>query len=244
MNKKGLTVSKVSEKELKKSKYLNTYTVINAKIENANLGKGVLESADYSIKKTQSVEYITFIDLNHVSLRGLILEEDINQIISFKKHYNIVKDNLGLKFREYSPLAFGKVLNNDLNKSFKELGKEESYIISNPSEVVLGFYNPSILPPIITDPTNPTNPTNPGTNEPSNSPALYSESIKTEILNYYKTPKYENTLNPYSETLYENSPLKRVLKTGSPGEDWKISGDHTVDFTYRFNTQMRSNTDV
>ncbi|MGL5277365.1 DUF6443 domain-containing protein, partial [Myroides sp.] len=55
-------------------------------------------------------------------------------------------------------------------------------------------------------------------------------------LNYYKTPKYENTLNPYSETLYEKSPLKRVLKTGSPGKDWRIDGDYTVDFTYRFNT--------
>lgn len=110
------------------------------------------------------------------------------------------------------------------------MGKEESYIISNPSEVVLGFYTPSMLSPIIT------NPTNPRTNEPSNSPALYSESIKTEILNYYKTPKYENTVNPYSETLYEKSPLKRVLKTGAPGEDWKISGDHAIDFTYRFNT--------
>lgn len=65
--------------------------------------------------------------------------------------------------------------------------------------------------------------------------AEYNTNAKTEALNYYKTPKYENTVNPYSETLYEKSPLKRVLKTGAPGEDWKISGDHTVDFTYRFN---------
>ncbi|WP_025124633.1 DUF6443 domain-containing protein [Myroides odoratimimus] len=70
----------------------------------------------------------------------------------------------------------------------------------------------------------------------ANASAEYNTNAKTETLNYYKTPKYENTLNPYSETLYEKSPLKRVLKTGAPGEDWKINGDHTVNFTYRFNT--------
>ncbi|AJH14556.1 DUF6443 domain-containing protein [Myroides profundi] len=64
----------------------------------------------------------------------------------------------------------------------------------------------------------------------------YVANAKTGTLNYYNTDKYQKTTNPYSETLYEKSPLKRVLKTGSPGEDWKISGNNTIDFSYRFNT--------
>lgn len=37
--------------------------------------------------------------------------------------------------------------------------------------------------------------------------------LKEDILSFYDTSKYENTLNPYSEMRYENSPLNRVLVT-------------------------------
>ena len=38
---------------------------------------------------------------------------------------------------------------------------------------------------------------------------------------FYLTTKYENTLNPYSETAYERSPLGRVVEQAAPGNDWK-----------------------
>ena len=41
--------------------------------------------------------------------------------------------------------------------------------------------------------------------------------------------------NPYAETKFEDSPLGRIAKTASPGESWKMSGNNTVDFTYRAN---------
>jgi hypothetical protein len=37
---------------------------------------------------------------------------------------------------------------------------------------------------------------------------------------FYNTKKYEYTINPYQETVFEKSPLKRKLKVGEPGEDW------------------------
>ena len=44
--------------------------------------------------------------------------------------------------------------------------------------------------------------------------------------NFYNTPKYENTQNPYSETHFEASPLNRVLEQGAPGTDWAV--DKTI----------------
>ncbi|MCC9043641.1 RHS repeat-associated core domain-containing protein [Myroides sp. M-43] len=70
----------------------------------------------------------------------------------------------------------------------------------------------------------------------ANGSSEYVSEAKVGTLTHYNTDKYQNTTNPYSETLYEKSPLKRVIKTGSAGEDWKISGNNTVDFKYRFNT--------
>lgn len=70
----------------------------------------------------------------------------------------------------------------------------------------------------------------------ANESSEYVDNAKASTLTHYNTDKYQQTPNPYSETLYEKSPLKRVLKTGAPGEDWKISGSHTIDFAYRFNT--------
>lgn len=70
----------------------------------------------------------------------------------------------------------------------------------------------------------------------TNGSSEYVANAKTGTLTHYNTDKYQKTTNPYNETLYEKSPLKRVLKAGAPGEDWKISGEHTVNFLYRFNT--------
>lgn len=52
--------------------------------------------------------------------------------------------------------------------------------------------------------------------------------------NFYNTIKYENTVNPYQETVFEKSPLRRKLKTGAPGEDWKI-GKHNESLEYKIN---------
>ena len=63
------------------------------------------------------------------------------------------------------------------------------------------------------------------------------EVLKTGIENFYNTSKYENTLNPYSEMVYENSPLNRVLKQGAPGNSWAVSDDtdHTIKLEYAHN---------
>ncbi|MCH2197012.1 DUF6443 domain-containing protein [Kordia sp.] len=57
---------------------------------------------------------------------------------------------------------------------------------------------------------------------------------------FYNTAKYENTTNPYSEKLFEKSPLSRVLKQGAPGLAWKLdtiaNTDHTIKMIYHTNS--------
>ena len=64
--------------------------------------------------------------------------------------------------------------------------------------------------------------------------------LKDSIETFYNTFKYENTQNPYSETLFEESPLSRPLRQGAPGNSWVIQKDtifdHTIHYIYTANT--------
>ncbi len=66
--------------------------------------------------------------------------------------------------------------------------------------------------------------------------AVLRSSAKTAIENYYNTPKYENTLNPFSEKEFEASPLSRVYKQAAPGNDWALGANHEVGFEYNTNS--------
>ncbi|MGB5982065.1 MAG: DUF6443 domain-containing protein, partial [Nonlabens sp.] len=59
---------------------------------------------------------------------------------------------------------------------------------------------------------------------------------------YYRT-NYANdfdpnfsTINPYSETDFEDSPLNRVLRQAAPGSDWAMESGHEIKMEYRANS--------
>ncbi len=68
----------------------------------------------------------------------------------------------------------------------------------------------------------------------------YHSLDANSILSYYASPPstVEATTNPYSEKLFEASPLNRVLEQAAPGNDWAMNSSekHTIRFSYLANT--------
>jgi RHS repeat-associated protein len=72
----------------------------------------------------------------------------------------------------------------------------------------------------------------------------YRAGAITDSEDYYMT-SYPGELspslpNPYSEKVFEASPLNRVLVQGAPGEDWANGSGHEIRFDY----QTNSDTDI
>ncbi|AWG24521.1 DUF6443 domain-containing protein [Flavobacterium kingsejongi] len=73
-------------------------------------------------------------------------------------------------------------------------------------------------------------------------PQAYDANAITGQSSYYSTPAglgqpyFETTTNPYSEKLFEASPLNRVLKQAAPGNDWVMGSNHEVKAEYHTNT--------
>jgi RHS repeat-associated protein len=78
----------------------------------------------------------------------------------------------------------------------------------------------------------------------SNNGGEYKTNALSATNTYYDDAKYEddfpgisvNDINPYSEKLFEASPLNRVLQQAAPGEDWKLGNGHEIDIEYQTNT--------
>jgi|GEM_PF-1072243 len=75
-----------------------------------------------------------------------------------------------------------------------------------------------------------------------------TDNQENAINGYYQThyaPDLDATPNPYSEKLFEASPLNRILEQTAPGADWKAGSTidanghtdgHTIKFDYQSNT--------
>lgn len=60
----------------------------------------------------------------------------------------------------------------------------------------------------------------------------------TSTMGFYNHPKYENTSNPYSQKLFDTSPLNRVQRQAAPGNDWILKpglDDHSIKVDYQTN---------
>jgi len=63
------------------------------------------------------------------------------------------------------------------------------------------------------------------------------DNVESAIANYYNTPKFENTQNPYSQKEFEPSPLNRITKQAAPGNDWAMGAGNEISFSYQVNAQ-------
>lgn len=53
---------------------------------------------------------------------------------------------------------------------------------------------------------------------------------------YYEYRYPSNGQNPYTEKIFDNSPLNKVLKQAAPGADWVKNSGHEIKFDYQTNT--------
>ncbi len=64
----------------------------------------------------------------------------------------------------------------------------------------------------------------------------FEESGDQKTLDYYSTTAPNLTSNPYTQKLFENSGLNRVLKQSAPGNSWAMGSGHEVKFSYETNS--------
>ncbi|KIA89495.1 hypothetical protein OC25_25355, partial [Pedobacter kyungheensis] len=67
----------------------------------------------------------------------------------------------------------------------------------------------------------------------------YRAAALADQLAFYNSPTagVKATAYPFAETVFEASPLNRVLQQGAPGADWQISAGHTLKTDYGTNAQ-------
>ncbi|WP_230147655.1 DUF6443 domain-containing protein, partial [Pedobacter sp. Bi27] len=67
----------------------------------------------------------------------------------------------------------------------------------------------------------------------------YRPGALTDQAGFYSSPTggIKATAFPFAETVFEASPLNRVLQQGAPGEAWQISGGHTIKAAYGTNLE-------
>jgi RHS repeat-associated protein len=60
-------------------------------------------------------------------------------------------------------------------------------------------------------------------------------TLVPDLISQYKTKYGIVNANPFSEKLFEASPLNRVLKQAAPGDDWKLNSTHEIKIEYQTN---------
>lgn len=78
----------------------------------------------------------------------------------------------------------------------------------------------------------------PYADQSSSDGAIKNSPISSQAL-FYSSGSWDanivRTSFPYSETVFEVSPLNRVLEKGAPGQNWQISNGHTQKISYETN---------
>ncbi len=80
---------------------------------------------------------------------------------------------------------------------------------------------------------------------PNDPLASLRSEMETTTKAYYENryqgrPDFEGRqaqeINPYSETVFEPSPLNRIVKQAAPGNDWATGSGHEIEYAYGTNT--------
>ena len=76
----------------------------------------------------------------------------------------------------------------------------------------------------------------PAVNGSNSYPRIDSNTAIGIAKGIYSAAKYDNTPNPFSEKVFEPSPLNRVLKQAAPGASWEMGKGNEIKIDYQTNT--------
>ncbi|WP_281925867.1 DUF6443 domain-containing protein, partial [Flavobacterium collinsii] len=76
----------------------------------------------------------------------------------------------------------------------------------------------------------------PAVNGSNSYPRIDSNTAIGIAKGIYSAAKYDNTPNPFSEKVFEPSPLNRVLKQAAPGASWEMGKGNEIKVDYQTNT--------
>ncbi|SFW76217.1 RHS repeat-associated core domain-containing protein [Sinomicrobium oceani] len=72
----------------------------------------------------------------------------------------------------------------------------------------------------------------------------FNGSALSQTNSFYDTTKYENTTNPYTEKVFEPSPLNVVEEIAPPGVPWKADPSRDSDHTIKYKHTTNANEEV
>jgi RHS repeat-associated protein len=72
---------------------------------------------------------------------------------------------------------------------------------------------------------------------------FYETGGQTKTISHYNVAKYGNTTNPYSEKIFDGSPLNKILETGAPGSTWIANPTSDSDRTVKIGYAVNNSTD-
>lgn len=152
-------------------------------------------------------------------LNGTDFKWSSSSMNSYFRSYLYYATDVSVSQYFYNPIL-QKIDNNSASILGLVKGFESSDIVTHTSYDNFGRQDKEYLPYVVV-----------------NTEGLIQANVLTSILNYYNTPKYENTPNPFSEKLFEPSPLNRIQKQAAPGNSWKMqtTSGHEVKIDYQTN---------
>ena len=71
--------------------------------------------------------------------------------------------------------------------------------------------------------------------DPTNDGSYKTNALENQATFYQNAPRVAHSNYAYSQNVFDNSPLNRIIEQSAPGADWQLGSNHTTKINYRTN---------